>query len=63
MRQLRAVFRFLPPYYTSATSVYKLPEAELHDLRERIESRKGLRQLTYMKEMNMGNGRYELITL
>ena len=47
----------------SIDMVYKLPEAELHDLRERIESRKGLRQLTYMKEMNMGNGRYELITL
>lgn len=43
--------------------VYKLPEAELHDLRERIESRKGLRQLSYMKELNMGNGRYELITI
>jgi hypothetical protein len=33
--------------------VHKLPEAELHDLKERIESRKGLRQLSYMKEMNM----------
>jgi uncharacterized Fe-S center protein len=43
--------------------VYKLPEAELHDLKERIESRKGLRQLSYMKEMKMGNGQYELITL
>ena len=29
----------------SIDMVYKLPEAELHDLRERIESRKGLRQL------------------
>jgi len=26
-------------------------EAEAHDLRERIESRKGLRQLSYMKEL------------
>ncbi|HEY3488558.1 MAG TPA: DUF362 domain-containing protein [Candidatus Deferrimicrobiaceae bacterium] len=43
--------------------VYGLPEAELHDLRERIESRKGLRQLSYMKEMKMGNDRYELVTL
>lgn len=43
--------------------VYKLPEAELHDLKERIESRKGLRQLSYMKEMNMGNGQYELIAI
>lgn len=47
----------------SIDMVYKLPEAELHDLRERIESRKGLRQLTYMKELNMGTGNYELITL
>ncbi len=47
----------------SIDMVYKLPEAELHDLKERIESRKGLRQLSYMKEMNMGNDRYELTTL
>ncbi|HSW64719.1 MAG TPA: DUF362 domain-containing protein [Dissulfurispiraceae bacterium] len=47
----------------SIDMVYKLPEAELHDLKERIESRKGLRQLSYMKEMKMGNDRYELITL
>jgi len=47
----------------SIDMVYKLPEAELHDLRERIESRKGLRQLSYMKELKMGNGKYELITL
>jgi uncharacterized protein len=47
----------------SIDMVYKLPEAELHDLKERIESRKGLRQLSYMKEMNMGNDQYELITL
>jgi len=47
----------------SVDMVYALPDAELHDLRERIESRKGLRQLSYMKEMKMGNDRYELITL
>ena len=47
----------------SIDMVYKLPEAELHDLKERIESRKGLRQLSYMKEMKMGNDQYELITL
>jgi uncharacterized Fe-S center protein len=47
----------------SIDMVYKLPEMELHDLRERIESRKGLRQLSYMKEMHMGNDQYELITL
>lgn len=38
----------------SIDMVYRLPEAELHDLKERIESRKGLRQLSYMKEMKMG---------
>jgi hypothetical protein len=47
----------------SIDMVYKLPEAELHDIRERIESRKGLHQLSYMKEMNMGNDQYELITI
>lgn len=38
-------------------------EAELHNLKERIESRQGLRQLSYMKEMKMGNDRYELIAV
>ena len=47
----------------SIDMVYKLPEAELRDLRERIESRKGLRQLSYMKEMKMGNDQYGLITI
>jgi uncharacterized Fe-S center protein len=47
----------------SIDMVYKLPEAELHDLKERIESRKGLRQLSYMKEMKMGNDQYALIPL
>ena len=45
----------------SIDKVYQLPEAELHDLRERIESRKGLRQLSYMKELRMGNGTYRLV--
>lgn len=49
--------------HASIDMVYKLPEAELHDLKERIESRKGLRQLSYMKEMKMGNDRYELVKL
>lgn len=47
----------------SIDMVYDLPESELHDLKERIESRKGLRQLSYMKEMKMGNDQYELIEL
>jgi len=47
----------------SIDMVYGLPEAELHDLKERIESRKGLRQLSYMKEMMMGNDQYVLINI
>ena len=47
----------------SVDLVYRLPEAELHDLKERIESRKGLRQLSYMKELGVGNDRYELVSL
>ena len=47
----------------SIDMVYKLPEAELHDLKERIESRQGLRQLSYMEEMKMGRDEYELVTV
>jgi len=47
----------------SIDMVYKLPEAELHDLRERFESRKGLRQLSYMKELHMGKDQYEVISI
>jgi uncharacterized protein len=47
----------------SIDMVYNLPEAELHDLKERIESRKGLHQLSYMKELKMGNNQYEMILL
>ncbi len=47
----------------SIDMVYALPEEELHDLKERIESRKGLRQLSYMKEMGMGRDAYELVEL
>ena len=45
----------------SVDLVYALPESSKHDLVERMESRHGLRQLTYMKEMGMGNDRYHLI--
>lgn len=41
--------------------VYALKENEHKDIVERIESRHGLRQLTYMKEMGMGNDKYQLI--
>ena len=43
--------------------VYAMQESEHHDLVERIESRHGLRQLSYMKELAMGNDRYMLIDL
>ena len=43
--------------------VFALPDAAKHDLQERIESRRGLRQLSYMKELSMGNDQYELITI
>ena len=41
--------------------VYALPEESHHDLVERMETRHGLRQLSYMKEMQMGNNKYKLI--
>jgi uncharacterized Fe-S center protein len=47
----------------SVDLVYALPETQKHDLVERIESRSGLRQLTYMKELGMGSGSYELINI
>lgn len=45
----------------SVDLVYALRPEEHKDLVERIESRHGLRQLTYMKELGMGNDRYTLI--
>lgn len=47
----------------SVDLVYALPESSRHDLVERIETRHGLRQLSYMKEMDMGNDRYRLIDI
>jgi uncharacterized Fe-S center protein len=47
----------------SVDMVYALPEAQRRDLVERIESRGGLRQLTYMKELQMGNDKYEIINV
>ncbi|MBD5560538.1 MAG: DUF362 domain-containing protein [Clostridia bacterium] len=43
--------------------VYAMKPEENHDLVERIESRHGLRQLSYMKEMGMGNDLYKLIDI
>ena len=43
--------------------IYAMTAEEHHDMLERIESRHGLRQLSYMKELGMGNDRYVLIDL
>lgn len=47
----------------SVDMIYALPDAQKRDMVERIESRSGLRQLTYMKELHMGSEQYELITV
>ncbi len=41
--------------------VYALPEKDKKDLVERIESRKGLRQLSAMEELGMGSRKYRLV--
>ena len=43
--------------------VWAMREDEHHDLVERITTRHGLRQLSYMKELGMGNDRYVLVDL
>ena len=43
--------------------VYAMKPEENHDLVERIETRHGLRQLSYMHELNMGNTKYKLIDI
>lgn len=43
--------------------LYAMKEEDHHDLVERIETRHGLRQLSYMKELGMGNDKYVLIDL
>ena len=43
--------------------IYAMTAEEHHDMIERIETRHGLRQLSYMKELGMGNDRYILIDL
>ena len=47
----------------SVDLVYALPEESKHDLVERMKSRHSMRQLTYMKEMGMGNDRYQLVDI
>ena len=43
--------------------IYGVDDGQSHALKERIESRKGLRQLTYGKELQLGNDKYEFIDL
>ncbi len=45
----------------SVDLVYALELDDRHDLVERIETRHGLRQLSYMKELGMGHDKYRLI--
>ena len=47
----------------SVDLVYALKDEDHKDLVERMESRHGLRQLSYMKELHMGNDRYHLIDI
>lgn len=47
----------------SVDLVYALKPDQHHDLVERIESRHGLRQLSYMHELGMGNVRYRLVDI
>lgn len=43
--------------------VYALNEKDHKDLIERMETRHGLRQLSYMKELGMGNDKYILVDI
>ena len=47
----------------SVDLIYSLPEESKHALVERIETRHGLRQLSYMKEIGMGNNLYKIIDI
>lgn len=47
----------------SVDLVYALKDEDHKDLVERMETRHGLRQLTYMKELKMGNDKYILIDI
>lgn len=47
----------------SVDMVFAMKEEEHHDLVERIVTRHGLRQLSYMKELGIGNDCYVLIDL
>lgn len=48
---------------TSVDLIFALAEKDNKDLVERMMTRHGFRQLTYMKELGMGNDRYRLLDL
>ncbi len=43
--------------------LYAMPEKDRHAMVERMETRHGLRQLTYMKELGMGNDLYDIVEI
>ena len=47
----------------SVDLIYALKPEDGHDLVERMETRHGLRQLSYMKELGMGHDRYTLVDI
>jgi uncharacterized Fe-S center protein len=47
----------------SVDLLYAMTAEARHDLIERIETRKGLRQLSYMKELGMGNDEYNIVDI
>ncbi|MBQ9068520.1 MAG: DUF362 domain-containing protein [Eggerthellaceae bacterium] len=47
----------------SVDLVYAMSAEDNHDLVERIETRHGHRQISYMHELGMGNWRYELVDI
>ena len=47
----------------SVDLVYALKDSDHKDLVERIETRHGLRQLSYMKELGMGCDRYVILDM
>ncbi|MBP3729842.1 MAG: DUF362 domain-containing protein [Mailhella sp.] len=58
-----ASFDILAADQASVDLVHALSEKDRAALMERIRSRHGFRQLTYMKELGMGNDRYRLIDI
>jgi len=47
----------------SVDLVYAQPDSQRQDMLQRIESRGGLHQIEYMRTLQMGSDRYELITI